>query len=90
MQKWIIYASIVVCFLLILFIGGGQYWLKRNTNKEISTGANNITCEYDSKTYQLGEVFFIQLSTDCGLCFCGKDELPICEKIDCSKKISNE
>ncbi len=84
MQKWIVYISIVICFLLILFIGGGQYWLKRHENKESGTEVNNIVCEYGGKIYQLGERFWMKFPDGCSFCECGEAGVSTCkQKLNC-------
>jgi hypothetical protein len=83
MSRWMIYIFLTISFLLVLFIGGGQYWLKRLESKENSIEKNKIVCEFNGKTYQQDEGFIIRLDSGCSLCVCGKDGIPVCNKTYC-------
>lgn len=90
MQRRTISIFIVILFLLALLVGGELYWLKRLEKKENSIGKNKIVCEFNAKTYQLGEGFIIRLNSGCSFCACSEDGLPICQKIGCPEEAPNE
>lgn len=90
MSRWMICVFITVSFLLALFVGGGQYWLKKQEKKENTIEKNKIVCEFNGKTYQQDEIFLLWSSPDCSICTCSKDGLPICEKTYCPEEAPNE
>lgn len=90
MSRRMTYIFIIISFLLVLFVGGGQYWLKRLEKKENSIEKNKIVCEFNAKTYQLGEGFIIRLNSGCSFCVCSEDGLPTCQKTDCLEEAPNE
>ena len=90
MQKRTNYILAVILFLLALLVGGEVYWLKRLEKKENSIEKNKMVCEFNAKTYQLGEGFIIQLNSGCSFCVCSEDGFPTCQKIDCPKEAPNE
>ncbi len=89
-KLYIILGFSIICFLLILFIGGGIYLLSRTNNSkqtntgndsqnELNTHDNNTnTCTYEGTEYQDGESF--DQNDGCQKCSCSGG------KVTCSEK----
>jgi hypothetical protein len=90
MSKLVVYVFLVICLILLVFIGVGWYLLKGWENKEIGDKVNRIKCEYGGSTYQQSEFFLIRRDLGCSICICDEDGLSTCEKTYCPEEAPNE
>jgi hypothetical protein len=90
MPKWLVYFFLTISFLLVVFIIGGQYWLKRLENKESGAKLNKVVCEFNGKSYQQNEGFIIRFGLGCSFCVCESNGFPTCQKSYCPEGALNE